>query len=446
MLSNAIEISSSFFSHIMKNCIMVLVIIEILFYFAIRYVANYYLNPITRPPVYESEPVLLIRKILDDVDRITDYSHRDFFEGWFCGANLESIKLENMKSFLAWVMFASLITDVDSNQMCIIESMVAEICSRYNMCLVAGSNEDIRHIKMTVEPLLYTFRPMMLYVATGLVNTITSLYMEFLGFHAGMHGNVKYWHRPCGYGQNINNAVPLVIFHGITTGWINYLKLVMRLARRREVFLLELDSIKVNSLHFRMPTPQAYAAAVQQLLLRHAIHKVSVVGHSFGSITAGWFVRRYSAMVSHFTLIDPVSLLLAFPDVAYNFLYRVPKSFTEWAIHLVVSQEITIANTLRRNFWWFENVLWLEDIPESVGILVALAGADEVANAALIQRYVDLCAHQRQQQSRAWCAPISCLMYSTCSHAEILSCERSVAEIENVLLRQEKQILFGDTD
>lgn len=58
------------------------------------------------------------------------------------------------------------------------------------------------------------------------------------------------------------------------------------------------------------------------VLEKHKLIRVSLVGHSFGSITAGWFVKRYPSAVSHLTLIDPVSLLLALPDVAHKFLYR----------------------------------------------------------------------------------------------------------------------------
>ena len=111
--------------------------------------------------------------------------------------------------------------------------------------------------------------------------------------------------------------------HGITPGWAMYMNFVESLAQKnRTVILIDLDAIKIKSLTFRMPTPNSFCADVMEILSRHGFESVSVVGHSFGSITSGWFVTRYPQAVSHLTLVDPVSLLLALPDVAHKFLYR----------------------------------------------------------------------------------------------------------------------------
>eukprot|EP01037_Dinobryon_pediforme_P046687 gene46687-60143_t len=136
-----------------------------------------------------------------------------------------------------------------------------------------------------------------------------------------------------------------------------------------------------------MPTPNSFCADVMEILSRHGFETVSVVGHSFGSITSGWFVTRYPQAVSHLTLVDPVSLLLALPDVAHKFLYRSPKTFMEWIIYLLASQEITVSHALRRHFWWYNNVLWLEDLPANIGVVVGVSGKDDINNAAAIFEY-----------------------------------------------------------
>jgi hypothetical protein len=54
-------------------------------------------------------------------------------------------------------------------------------------------------------------------------------------------------------------------------------------------------------------------------------------------------------------LCDPISLLLQYSDVAYNFIYRpslaAAEIFFEW-----IAREPGIALTLGRNFHWFDNV------------------------------------------------------------------------------------------
>jgi pimeloyl-ACP methyl ester carboxylesterase len=114
----------------------------------------------------------------------------------------------------------------------------------------------------------------------------------------------------------------MLFMHGITPGWAMYMHFVEALAGNRTVILIDLDAIKLESLTFRMPIPNSFCVDVMDILHRHQIAKVSVVGHSFGSITSGWLVNRYPSVVSHLTLVDPVSLLLALPDVAFKFLYR----------------------------------------------------------------------------------------------------------------------------
>lgn len=54
------------------------------------------------------------------------------------------------------------------------------------------------------------------------------------------------------------------------------------------------------------------------------------------------------------TLMDAVCLLLALPEVAYNFLHKRPSSPQEWIIHVLASREISISHVLRRHFWWYK--------------------------------------------------------------------------------------------
>jgi hypothetical protein len=163
----------------------------------------------------------------------------------------------------------------------------------------------------------------------------------------------------------------------------------------RSVFMIDLDAIKINSMVFHMPTPEQFSNKIKILLKRHHVSKVSVVGHSFGTITAGWLVKHQPEIVSHLTLIDPVSLLLGLPDVAYSFLYKKPKSFIEWIIYIFGSRELTISHTLHRQFWWYRNVLWLEEVPSHIGVVVGLAGKDEVLNALALFEYTNLCREKR---------------------------------------------------
>ena len=68
-----------------------------------------------------------------------------------------------------------------------------------------------------------------------------------------------------------------------------------------------------------------------------------------------WLLKFAPERIAGFVLCDPISVLLQYSDVAYNFIYR--PSFTaaeilfEW-----IAKEPGIALTLARNFHWFDNV------------------------------------------------------------------------------------------
>ncbi|KAJ3823628.1 hypothetical protein F5880DRAFT_498512 [Lentinula raphanica] len=87
-------------------------------------------------------------------------------------------------------------------------------------------------------------------------------------------------------------------------------------------------------------------------------------------------------------LIDPIPFLLHLPDVAFNFLYRVPKRANEWQLWYFASRDPDIAFTLGRCFFWTENILWKEDLDEKIKFAVVLSGKDQIVPAPLVRRYL----------------------------------------------------------
>ena len=244
----------------------------------------------------------------------------------------------------------------------------------------------------------------------------------------------------------------MLLFVGITTGWGVYYGLIHAMSSNRAIFLIDFEAIKIFSLCFDFVTPEEYSTCVREILDHHHIKKVNIIGHSFGTITAAWFISHCADYVAHLTLVDPVSLLLAHPDVAFNFLYRPPSNFIEWVIYYGASQEITIANCLRRNFWWYNNVLWLEDIPSSIGVHVSLAGADQISSTKTIQEYIISCGRARHEKllnspneaGNMKCTKVSDINYSIRdghSHAQILACPRSLRELSCLIELEYKKIV-----
>lgn len=168
----------------------------------------------------------------------------------------------------------------------------------------------------------------------------------------------------------------------------------LRHQTNRPIFLIELDCIRIKSLQFTMPKPAEFALFLKAIIRRHDYTQVSIIGHSFGSVTASWFLKYYPEMVTHLTLLDPVSILLSLPTVAYSFLYRQPKNLKEAIIYVFASTELTISYTLRRKFFWYRSILWLNDITNQTGVVIGIAENDEILHPLAIYE------HSRQFQVR----------------------------------------------
>lgn len=92
-------------------------------------------------------------------------------------------------------------------------------------------------------------------------------------------------------------------------------------------------------------------------------------------------------MIADIVLIDPVTILLHLPDVAYNFTRRSPQSASEHQLWYFASMDMGVAHSLARHFFWSENVLWKEAL-EGRDVTVSLAGRDLIVNTEAVGRYL----------------------------------------------------------
>jgi pimeloyl-ACP methyl ester carboxylesterase len=404
MFSFALDISLEFLTLLLHTWLLS----EFFFYLIIKFLVTTQLSKLTPPLPYDISPSDLILKILDCNDKLEIYDSQAFISGWFCGAPLRDIKLNNAIEFFAWAMYAKLSQNLSLDEMNELLKVLLIVKERLHLPLEDGYNPHVRHIHMTLEPLHYLHRPLLLYLLIHCKNIFTGIGLRAMGYRKYTFKTISYWYRPTptpstsGASSSVpthehETHHPTIFFHGITTGWAPYALLIEYLKDNRTVLLFNLDSIQMNSLNFYMPTPEFYCHCVKSVLDLHGIQRVNLVGHSFGTITVGWFAKYYPSYTAHLTLIDPVSLLLSQPNVAFNFLYRPPVTLMQWLLYLGASSELTIAYALRRNFWWYRNQLWLEDLDPTIGVHVSLAGRDEVCDSSVVREYLMMCAKERQE-------------------------------------------------
>lgn len=239
---------------------------------------------------------------------------------------------------------------------------------------------------------------------------------------------IQYWLRENADSQE----APAVYFHGITHGWWNYLPAIDKLTPNRSILLVSLDNIKMASLNTKAnaPPPKIYANAVQAILQRHHItQQVTIVGHSFGSMTTSWFIKYFPERVKHVILIDPVALLLILPDVAVNFLYRNPQTTMEWLIYLAAGREITIAHTMYRNFQWQDNILWLEDLPDHCSCTTLVCGKDDILHGSSVHAYSEHYASQPVRRGTTR----NHIYYPSYAHGDLMWRGTDLAKVEELI-------------
>ena len=184
---------------------------------------------------------------------------------------------------------------------------------------------------------------------------------------------------------------PIVFYHGVGVGLIGYAPMIFTLeaaTRNRPFFLVELPYVSMR-LWETLPTPFETAELTCVMLNRHGFSKACFVGHSFGSISVTWVIKMQPHIVRSAVLLDPVALLLCFPKVAYNFVYKPLDLWNPMAwILQFCSTELGMARVFYRHFWWYLNTLWVDELPPHC--TVVLSAEDALVPSGRIKRHLEM--------------------------------------------------------
>jgi pimeloyl-ACP methyl ester carboxylesterase len=230
----------------------------------------------------------------------------------------------------------------------------------------------------------------------GARHVLAPLLMRANGFSLMRCSGLAYWYRP-----GRSSKPPLLFLHGIGIGVLPYVLsgCVGSLVKADiELIIPEFPEVSLSLMH-TVRTSFGYRvlakdrqAALLAILDRHALSCVDVVGHSYGSIIAAWLIKACPVRIRRTTLIDPVCLLLSRATVCYNFLYAKRTGLINILTGFFVCQEAGLVSTLMRNFTWFENTLFFQELaatghPASVFLADADAYVDSYSVAEAIAKY-----------------------------------------------------------
>lgn len=201
------------------------------------------------------------------------------------------------------------------------------------------------------------------------------------------HPHLSYWYRP----HRSETKQPIVFFHGIGIGLFPYVQFFLDIIKADpDVGILAFEDLSIS---MRISPPPLRRTelleALPVVLDYHGFDKFVLMGHSFGTIVQAHILRcpELAQRVTSWLFIDPIPFLLHQPAVAYNFVYRPPKTANEWQLWYFASRDPDIARALARYFFWADNILFKDDL-DGRRVAVVISGCDQIVDAEELRRYL----------------------------------------------------------
>ncbi|GAB7362879.1 hypothetical protein MBLNU230_g3181t1 [Neophaeotheca triangularis] len=409
-------------------------------------------KPASHPPLRSRQQRQeLFNKVTAEVEDLEGY-----ILGWFkFPESLDEVSREGVGEFIAWAIFEGRVGDGREEKE-ELEGYVRVVEARLGRGFrFREGGRGVQGLRLTIDPVLvggvWGGRCLLWWGILGALDVVTAVRMRWVGFgfwrrkrREGWAGWVPrvwplrmwtllpgvvrgggesavegfgYWYRP----HTSTRRAPVLFLHGIGVGLHPHVDFFGELDKALngksskktqdhlsndaeddddddgQVGILALEILPISS---RITSPvlrrAAFLTQLTELLDAHspAFDSFILASHSYGSILSTHILAHppLAARLSGLLLIDPVSILLHLPHVAYNFTARPPTTANEWQLWFFASKDFGVAWTLGRHFFWSENCLWREDLERFVGrggrVTVSLAGRDLIVDSGAVGRYL----------------------------------------------------------
>lgn len=387
----------------------------------------------------------------------------EYLSWWFLGADMADIRRENVREFILWAFFdrESLAPDDDPG----ISREVEEYMSAFEKLLgtrIPDGTGPARSLRLNFDKVDTAYRGLAWYAVVFLVDILTHVVLWSNGFryyaspgslaepvfpprpqllfpneNQSPSANLSYWFKPHGAGEG---SLPVVFFHGIGIGLWTYLRLLIGVSGGRDAGQAGTGTgtgiLAVEMLHvsFRLTSPpispSEFVRQVTKILDHHGWDRFAVVSHSYGSVTTTHVLRspELRHRIPSVVLMDPVTIMLHLPCVAYNFTRRVPSAANEWMLWYFASTDPGVAHSLGRHFFWRRNIIWkreLVDLDPADGtsrgrrVAVCLSGQDIIVDAAAVAKYLEDGGGGGARPGSA--GSVEVLLFSHLDHAQVFT-------------------------
>jgi len=410
---------------------------EVLFYIYIHFIFIPKVQPIIPGHRFVFEkPEIIVEKFLQLIGSFKKYTFDDWISGWFLTKSgnkcvPQNVLSINMNMYLAWLLFTTEFNKLNDYQIETIKTIVNN-CSGLQM--KNGVNSHIYPVKFSLDPITHIHHPLCIYGLLAVYSFYGDIHLYIKGFRL-LHTEqgMSYWYRKCP--EPDTRLLPLIIFHGIYATWQNYVSIIEVLGNSRDVILINYDGIKIGSLSTNIADPFSLSKNVINILDSHNITMVSLFGHSWGTILSGWILKTIPERIHHITLIDPVAISIFLPPSAYTILYKPPQTCVDYLITYLIRNDLTISYNLHRHFEWYNTIMFLDEIPNNIGMVIGLGLCDELIAGDATIELIDKCVNTRNTIPES--ASVKKLVWDTYIHNQSISCTESVIQIAESVIENE---------
>ncbi|EFY91491.1 hypothetical protein J3459_013837 [Metarhizium acridum] len=381
-------------------------------------------------PLSHTERRRLFGKCMANTPHLTEY-----LRGWFLGAELDDIRRDNLREFFLWAFFDA---QMKNNDPASIDQDIWNEINDYVTLTEARLGHPLREgrgpaksLRLTLDGISTAYRCLLWYLIVFLVDQATHYVLARHGFryyartfhvarrtfpprpqelfakHRSTVPELSYWLLP--HTTNSGSKRSIVFWHGIGIGLWTYVWFIIQLrssrASNHDTGIIVPEMLPISfRLTDRPPRKDQLLSMVIRILDHHqGWERFTLVSHSYGSVPTTHMLRspQLRRRIQSITLIDPVTILLHLPNVAYNFTRRMPQRANEWQLWYFAGTDLGVALSLGRHFFWRENITWKEDLvsehtrqtrrhdPQGTqSVAVCLSGRDLIVNTAEVARYL----------------------------------------------------------
>ncbi|KAI8893906.1 hypothetical protein BC833DRAFT_606866 [Globomyces pollinis-pini] len=305
--------------------------------------------------------------------------------GWFLGATLDQITLEDVQELMTAFFYNTLIHDLNAKQRHNVNKTVSIIQSKLPIQLKHRrlNQKPLPRIGLTLDNPNIIYRPLIFYVGVGFTYLVGRMYLLIRGFKRSTGKSIRLYSR-----TGTSTEPNLVFFHGLGIGIAAYITLVEGLVSKypnRNILLFEMPYVSMR-LNDEFLLPKQFADQVSKELRSRGFTKNILIGHSFGTACVRWMDLFHSDIIHARIFIDPMCFQLFTHHMVYNALYRPASKFHEVIVKDVAMGEAGIATFFHRHFVWFQNTYFTHDLPENC--ILYLSEDDVIVEVDVLTKYL----------------------------------------------------------